>query len=206
LNFGKIDATGTSRPAKVTLVNRGSVAADLTSVSASAPFAVAQANDTCSGHTIVARGRCSFDLVFMPTTVVPSTGGSVNVTYNGTSPTVTLKGNGTAVALSFAKSRGLGTATAAALGKSTTIAIRNPSTVPVTFGTAILGGTNPGSFTITSDKCSSEVLASRSTCDIVVQFTPGIASSGRQTGILALGYTYGINSGSVSTNLAGTAK
>jgi hypothetical protein len=206
LNFGNVNATGTSKPKKVTLVNRGTVSADLVSVSATAPFAVAPASDTCSSHTVVAKGRCSFDLVFMPTSVAPSTGGSVDVIYNGTSPAVTLKGNGTAVTLSFPKSRGLGTATAGTAGKSSTVVIRNPSTVPVTFGTAVLGGTNPGSFGITGDQCSSEALAAKAKCDIVVQFTPGMAASGKQTATLSLGYTYGLNAGTVSTNLLGTAR
>lgn len=162
--------------------------------------------DACSSQTIAPKGKCSFSLMFTPTTVAKGISGSVDVTYNGTTPAVTLKGNGTAVALTFPKSRGLGAATAGTAGKSSTLAIRNPSTVPVTFGSAILGGTNPASFSITSDKCSIEVLASRSTCDIVVQFTPGIAATGKQTATLSLGYSYGSNAGSVSTNLVGTSK
>ena len=206
LNFGNVNATGTSKPRKVTLVNRGAVSAAIAGVSPTAPFAVAPGSDTCSRQTIAAKGRCTFSLVFMPTSVARGIGGSVDVTYNGTSPSMTLKGNGTAVALDFPKLRGLGAATAGTLGKSSTLAIRNPSTVPVTFATAMLGGTNPDSFSITSDNCSSEALAAKDRCDVVVQFSPGMAASGKQTGTLSLGYTYGSNAGNVSINLQGIAK
>jgi len=142
----------------------------------------------------------------MPTTVANVTGGSIDVTYNGSSPAVALRGNGTAVVLSAPRSRSLGAATPGESGKSVAIAVSNRNKVPVTLGTATLGGTDAASFKITNDSCSGQALAAKGKCSAEVQFTPAQNASGPQNASLSLGFTYGSNNGSVSTNLSGRVR
>ena len=95
LNFGEVAAPGTSKPKKVTLINKGSPAAHISNVSATAPFKIASAANTCSGQIIAPKKHCSFEVEFAPTSVGDVTDGSIDVTYNGASPAVALAGNGT---------------------------------------------------------------------------------------------------------------
>jgi uncharacterized repeat protein (TIGR03803 family) len=95
LNFGKVEAMKTSRPKKVTLRNRGGAAAVISGLTATAPFTIADETNFCSGSTVAPKKACSFEVEFAPITPGPVNDGSLNVTYNGTSPAIALKGNGT---------------------------------------------------------------------------------------------------------------
>jgi hypothetical protein len=88
-------APATSKAKKVTLTNKGTVGvgAQISTITATAPFTIAGGANTCSGQTIAPKKTCSFFVEFVPTTVGKETG-SIAVTYNGTSPAVVLKGNG----------------------------------------------------------------------------------------------------------------
>jgi uncharacterized repeat protein (TIGR03803 family) len=100
LNFSNVDATKTSKPKKVTLTNKGTFAAQISSVTATAPFTIAGGANTCTGESIAPKKKtCSFYVEFAPTTVGEVSGGSIEVTYNGTSPAIALKGNGIAIKL-----------------------------------------------------------------------------------------------------------
>jgi hypothetical protein len=86
LNFGNIDVPGTSKPKRVTLTNKGTLAAQISTVTATAPFTIAGGANTRSGETIAPKNTCSFYVEFAPTTVGEVSGGSIDVAYNGTSP------------------------------------------------------------------------------------------------------------------------
>ncbi len=207
LAFGNVDATGTSKPKKVELTNKGTVAAVIGSITASSPFVIAGGTDTCSGQSIAAKKKCTFDIEFAPATVADVTGGSIDVIYNGTSPAVHLQGNGIAAALKAPKSESFSAVAAGSTtGKPKNIEISNSSTVPVTLETAALGAPDPGSFTITSDECSGELIAPKGKCPVAIKFTPPGAASGAQTSTLSFGFTYGANTGNVSTALKSKVK
>ena len=63
LNLGSVDATGTSKSKKVSLANKGTIAAVIESVTATPPFVVAGGENTCSGQDyraeeeVLVRGR-----------------------------------------------------------------------------------------------------------------------------------------------------
>jgi hypothetical protein len=96
VNFGNIDTTETSKPKKVTLTNKGNVPAQISSVTATAPFSIAGGPNTCLGEAIALKKTCSFFVEFAPTAVANATG-AIDVTYDGTSPGVALAGNGIAM-------------------------------------------------------------------------------------------------------------
>jgi hypothetical protein len=207
LNFGKVDATGTSAAKRVTLTNRSTTtAATISNVTAAAPFAVVGGTDTCSGESIAPRRNCSVDIAFMPTTVAAVTDGSIDVTYNGSNPAVRLEGNGVAIAVSAPASKLLSPVASPNIGNPSTIEVFNPSTVAVSLGTAVLGGTDPASFRISSNQCSAMPLAAKARCSIGIEFAPINGATGLQRAILSMGFTYGANDGTVSTALVARAR
>ncbi|HTW87565.1 MAG TPA: choice-of-anchor D domain-containing protein [Candidatus Binataceae bacterium] len=206
LSFGKIDATGTSKPKKMTLTNKGTAPAVISGLTASSPFEAGVGKDTCSGQTVAPKKDCSFEVEFAPSTVASVSNGAINISYNGTSPAVTLKGDGIAVALVAPKAESFTAIAAGAIGAAKTIKIRNPATVPVTLGSAMLVGSDPGSFTISSDACSGQPLAPAHACKVTIRFTPTLAASGAQSSVLSYDFSYGANDGNVSTALNGKVK
>jgi len=128
------------------------------------------------------------------------------VSYNGTSPAVALEGDGVALTLKAPKSQSFAAVDAGMAGSPRKIEISNSSTVPVTLGTAALGGTDPGSFEIMSDQCSGRPLAAKGKCTVAVSFAPPGTASGAQSSMLSFGFTYGPNRGSVSTGLNSKVK
>ena len=149
---------------------------------------------------------CSFEVEFAPATPGVVSDQTIEVGYNGTSPAMSLSGTGIAVTLKAPKSESFTAVDAGVTGKAKNIELSNSSTVPVTLETAALGAPDPGSFTIASDGCSGQVLAPKSKCTVAVEFAPPGTASGTQTSTLSFGFTYGANSGSVSTALKSKVK
>jgi hypothetical protein len=206
INLGSVDATGTSKPKKVALTNKGTTAALIESVTAPPPFAIAGGKDTCSGQSIEPKKKCSFEVEFAPATPGAVSDQTIEVGYNGGSPAMSLSGTGIAVTLKAPKSESFTAVDAGVTGKAKNIELSNSSTVPVTLETAALGAPDPGSFTISSDGCSGQVLAPKGKCTVAVEFAPPGSASGTQTSTLSFGFTYGANSGSVSTALKSKVK
>ena len=206
LSFGKVDATGTSKAIKVTLANKGAVAANISNITASASFMIAATGNTCSGHTIAPKKTCSFEVEFTPATVENVTNGSIHVDYNGTSPAVTLTGEGIAVALKASTSLALPAQAPGTIGKARGLTLSNPNTVSVVLGSASRSGADAGSFKIASDTCSGHSLAAKGKCAIGLEFAPPANATGTQTATLSVGFTYGGNPGGASINLIGTIK
>ncbi len=205
INSGSIDATGTSKPKKVTLTNKGTIAAAIGSVTATTPFVIASGADTCSGKSIAAKKNCSFEVEFSPATPGAVTGGSIEVSYNGASPTISLGGTGIAVTLKAPSKQTFSPVAAGGTGKPKKIKISNPATVSVSLGIASVDATDPTAFTITANSCTG-ALASKGSCTITMEFTPGSSATGAQSATVGFGYTYGANTGSVSIPISGTVE
>jgi uncharacterized repeat protein (TIGR03803 family) len=205
LNFGDVVVTGTSKPIKVTLTNKGKVAAFISSVARNLPFTIAGGRNTCA-DSIAPKKTCSFYVEFAPTTIATVSGKSIYVTYNGTSPAVALAGNGIGVTLKAPKSASFPPTSPDSASKSKNIVFSNPSTVTVTFGTAVFGGSDPSSFRFAGDQCSGQPLAPKGKCSVGVEFAPPGNASGTQNATLSLGYTYGANNGIASVSLSGKVK
>ena len=63
----------------MTLSNKGTAAAVIGTVTATPPFEIGGGANNCSGQTIAAKKKCSFDVEFAPTTVTNVSGGSIEV-------------------------------------------------------------------------------------------------------------------------------
>ena len=205
LNFGIVNATGTSNVKKVALINRGPAVATIESVTATPPFAIV-GEDTCSGQSIAPKKRCSFAVEFLP--VVPNavSGGSINVTYNGANPAMSLNGIGVQVTLNAPSKETFSPVAAGRIGKPKKIKISNPATVSVNLGTTSIGGSDPTAFTITANTCTGALPSKPSNCTITMEFTPGSGVVGTQSATVGFSYTYGANTGIVSVPISGTVK
>ena len=122
LNLGSVDATGTSKPKKVALTNKGTIAAVIGSVTATPPFVVAGGENTCSGQTIEPKKKCSFEVEFAPATPGAVSDKTIEVGYNGASPAMSLSGTGIAVTLKAPKSESFTAVDAGVTGKAKNIA------------------------------------------------------------------------------------
>jgi hypothetical protein len=205
ISFGNVDATATSKPRKVTLTNKGTAAAVIESVTATFPFGVASGADTCSGKAIAAEKKCSFEVEFAPATPDAASGGSIDVTYNGASPAVSLSGNGMAVTLRAPSKETFSPVAAGGKGKSKKIKISNPATVSVSLGTTSVVGNDPTAFTISANTCTGPLAAKRD-CTITTKFTPGSGATGMQSATVGFSYTYGVNDGAVSVPVSGNVR
>ncbi len=134
IKFGNVDATGTSKPEKVTLTNKGTTAAVIGSVTATPPFVVAGGENTCSGQSIEPKKKCSFEVEFAPATPGAVSNATIEVAYNGASPAMSLSGTGIAVTLNAPSKETFSSVAAGATGKAKKIKISNPATVSVNLG------------------------------------------------------------------------
>jgi kumamolisin len=95
VNFGKVQASSSSKAHKVSIANKGTVDAMVRSVIVPTGFAIASGTDLCSGHTVSPKKSCTLMVEFSPS-VPGATAGSVSVPYNGGTATVSVSGTGTA--------------------------------------------------------------------------------------------------------------
>ncbi len=205
LSFGSVDATAISKPKKVTLSNKGTNAAVIETVTATPPFEIAGGANTCSGQSIAEKKKCSFEVEFSPAIPGIVSDQTIEVTYNGTSPAISLSGTGIALALKAPSKETFSPVAAGAIGKSKKIKISNPATVSVSLGTTGISGDDPTAFTITANTCTG-TLAAKGNCTITMEFTPKTGATGAQSATAGFSYTYGANTGAVSIPISGTVK
>ena len=206
LNLGSVDATGTSKSKKVSLTNKGTIAAVIGSVTATPPFVVAGGENTCSGQTIAPKKKCSFEVEFAPATPGAVSDQTIEVGYNGASPAMNLSGNGIAVTLKAPSKETFSSVAAGTSGKAKKIKISNPATVSVNLATTSVVGTDSGAFTITANTCTVTLKAKPGNCTITMEFAPKSGATGTQSATVGFSYTYGANAGVVSIPISGTVK
>jgi len=205
VNFGNVDATGTSRAHRVTIINKGAVNAMIGTLTVPTGFVIVPGSDLCSGQTIVTKKSCTVSLEFTPS-ALGSASGVLTFSYNGANnASVSLSGNGTAVALRKPATVVFAPVAPGSLGRAKPVTILNPSaTATVVLSAAAL----TGPYTPTIDTCSGATLAPHGRCAISLEFSPPSGSTLKQSmpGSLNFDYTYGSNPGSAPVTLTGTVK
>ncbi|MGB9235601.1 MAG: choice-of-anchor tandem repeat GloVer-containing protein, partial [Terriglobales bacterium] len=177
LSFGNEALNGTSAAKTVTVTNTGSATLDISSVTASAHFAISA--NTC-GATLAVKKNCKVSVTFTPTAAGKLTG---TLTFTDNAPNspqaVALLGTGIAPAAltpataTYAKQK-VGTTSAAK-----TFTLTNDQTAALT-GIAI---STSGDFAVSAKTCTTS-LASKAKCTISVTFTP--TATGTRTGKLSV--------------------
>jgi len=205
INFGNVNASGTSKAHRVTIVNKGGFDATIGMLSISSGYAIVSGTDTCSGQTIVNKKSCTVSIEFTPSTP-GSAPGTLTIPYNGTAPaTVNLSGNGTAVVLRKPAAVNFAAQPAGTTSRARNVVIMNPSTT----ATVVLSPTSlSGPFTTSSDTCTGATLAPHARCMVSLVFSPPDNSPSKTPipGDLNYNFTYGVNPGSAPVTLSGMVK
>ena len=165
LDFGSQIVNTTSAGQTVTMTNTGNTTLNITSISASAQYAIA--GSTC-GSTLAAAANCSFNVKFTPTQT-GTVSGSVIVADNGypNPQTVSLTGVGSqGVAALNPTSLNFGVQLLNTPSAPQNVTLTNTGTAPITINSI----TNLTSFTQTNT-CGSSVAVGAS-CTITVIFKP----------------------------------
>ena len=165
LSFSSTVAGNTSAAKTVTLTNNQAVALSITSIAASAPFAVA--SNTC-GTSVAAGARCTVGVTFSPT-AVGSASGTLTFTDSAvTSPqTVSLSGAGSAPVTFSASSINFSTVTVGTTSPARTVTMTNHLSGALTI-TTVNASTG---FNVASNTCGTSIAAGAS-CTIGVTFSP----------------------------------
>ena len=124
-------------------------------------------SNTCVG-TFTGPAQCSVGL-----TLTPAGGGarSGQLSVLSTSVPLTINLTGTGAAVTFSPtSLKMGSVTVGSSSTLQTLTVNILGNRAASFGTVTIGGTNPGDFSIASDTCSGQVVAT--TCSVAVVFTP----------------------------------
>lgn len=195
LSFNTTVVGATSSARTVTLTNQQTVALSMTSVAASAGFAVA--SDTC-GASVGAGANCTIGVTFSPAAVGSATGTLTITDSAANSPqTVNLSGTGSAPVTFSASSLNFGTVKVGMTSSAKTVTITNRQSVALSLsGVAASAG-----FTVSSNTCGSSIAAG-SNCTVAATFAPTVA--GAATGTLT--FTDSAATSPQSIGLSGTGQ
>jgi sugar lactone lactonase YvrE len=190
LNFGSVAMNVQSPPQTLTLTNNNPVALTVGTITISAPSPFAEGVDTCSGITLTANGgACTVTVTFTPTAAqsYPSGALTIPLTYNSgmtlQPATVQLTGTGTAPTSALApNSLNFGTVVDGT-GPSTsqTATLSNTGSGPLSV-TSIAVSAGSG-FTLAGGTCGTpsfltpSTLPAKSSCSILVTFSPTAVQS-----------------------------
>ena len=206
VTFGSTNLSATSAAQTVTVINSGTAALTIASITISGANSSDFAETNTCASSVAAGGSCTIAVTFTPRAAGSRTA-TLTVTDNagnvsGSTQTASLAGTGVGVPTAGVSPASL-TFPATALGLSAaaqTVTLTNSGTAPLTINTIIIGGTNSGDFAETTN-CGASLAVSAS-CSISVTFTP--AAAGTRTASLYVIDNSG-NSGSTQTvALSGT--
>ena len=183
--------------------NTGSSSLKITAIATSDTTQFPIASDACKGVTLATGADCLIAVAFKPTATGTITG-AITVTDTASNSPQTLPLSGTGViptaslsgtALTFA-SQGVGSTSA-----SQSVTLSNTGTGTLLISSVVLGGTDPGDYTLTNS-CGSS-LAAAAHCTLSVTFTPKAA--GTRTATITITDNSGLVTGATQTiNLTGT--
>jgi hypothetical protein len=191
-NFANQRKGTTSAAATVTVTNVGGASVTLAAATP-VTFAGANAGDfataagtTCTGGAVLAAsgGACSIMITFTPSTAGAETA-TVNVAFQGATPTATDTLNGTGVFPAVTITPNplpFGNQLVAATSAALTATLKNTGTDTLNLAAAnalVLGGANAGDFAVVAGTTcvNSAVIAVNGTCLINVTFTPALAGA-----------------------------
>ncbi len=178
LTFSSQTTGMTSASQPVTLTNSGSSVLSVTSISVGGNF---RQTNNC-GTSLAAGKSCTINVTFAPTTAGSLTGTLSVADNSANSPqTVSLSGTGVAApavslsptSLTFS-SQAVGTTSAA---QAVTVTNSGGANLTFSVGAVSVSGADGADFSISSDTCSGQTIASNKTCAVATTFKPSIAGS-----------------------------
>lgn len=172
LTFGPQQVNRTSPAQKVTLMNTGSVALGITSLTLTGTNNGDFVQTNTCGTFVAVGSSCTISVIFTPTAAGARTA-SVSITDNATgSPqVVALTGTGLAPAATFsAISESFGNQVVGTTSAAKTVTLTNTGNATLNLTSTAITGTNPRDFAQTNT-CGTSVAAGKN-CTISITFTP----------------------------------
>src|SRR6267143_1889177 len=174
LSFSSQVAGTTSTARNITLQSTGTGPLQGASITVTAPFS--QTNN-CTG-SIAPAASCTIQVTFAPT-VVGSASGTVTITDNAGTQTVSLIGSGSAPVSLSSTRLSFGTLAVGDTSPARTVTVTNRQNVALSFSSITVSGP----FAVASNTCVADIAAGAS-CAIGVAFSPD--ALGSATGVLTL--------------------
>lgn len=171
LDFGDVPVgTSTTRPVAVTNNGGGTLAIGAVTPSGDGYSLI---SNGCAGAQLTAGQSCDLTIGFDSTVVGPANG-SLTVMSNDpdqqTPTPVALTANGTQPAVGFSGNAAFN-ADKGTTSAPQTITVSNTGTGPLSITGVSLGGTDPGSFAISTDGCSGQTIPAGGSCGVALTFT-----------------------------------
>ena len=157
--------------------------------------------DTCAGVALLPAASCNIDVGFTPTSAGAKTATLTVDGTHGNTTSAALSGTGLIPAtLSIAPAtRDFGALVAGAASAPVSFTVTNAGEVPSGNLASVLGGAEPGEFSVISNGCAGSALGAGGRCTIDVRFTP--SSPGAKLASLTVAATPG---GAPMASLTGT--
>lgn len=212
LTFGNQPVSTTSTSQTVTLLNDGTYALTINSVTSSAPSEFTIQSNNCTGSLAVSTS-CTVAITFTPQAAGTRNANLVftdnNNAVNLSQQTVGLVGTGAAGVVSLAIAPAtFGNQQIGTTSGPSTVTLSNLGNGPLTIASVTKSGVNAGDFSVTGNTCpiSPAMLAISASCTVTLTFTPGPGAPGLRAATL----TFTDNNNSVvgsqqSVALTGTA-
>ena len=178
LTFSSQTVSTTSAAQQVNVQNGGSVTAVLNNFSITGSNAgdFAISANTC-GATLAASASCVVSLTFSPSaTGTRSASLQITDSASNSPQTVLLSGTATPASLTITSSIAFATQGVGTTSSGQLATVQNAGPLAISLSGISLGGANPSDFAISTTTCGSS-LASGSSCQIVVTFTPLAAAT-----------------------------
>ncbi|MGD0693506.1 MAG: choice-of-anchor D domain-containing protein [Terriglobia bacterium] len=197
LNFGSQAVATTSAAKTVTLTNNLSSALTISGITTTGDFAE---TDTCDG-SVPAKGKCTINVTFTPTTTGTRTGTLTVADNASNSPqTVSLTGTGVVQVVLSPTSLTFGGQKVGTTSAAKTVTLTNNLSTALAMSGITFSGANPDDFAQTNN-CGAGVPA-KSKCTISVTFTPTAIGTRAAT----LNVNDSANNSPQTVTLAGTGK
>ncbi|OYT99266.1 MAG: hypothetical protein CFE40_05195 [Burkholderiales bacterium PBB1] len=185
LAFGNQTQSTTSTARNVTLTNAGTAALTISSITASAPFAI---SGTTCGASLAAAASCTVSVTFSPT-ALGAASGSVSLTSNaaGSPHSVGLSGTGVVASPVLAwnpttSTVSFGSLTVGDPATTQTVTLLNQGPGAVTLSGFTLAGGHAADYAVSGGTCAvNGSLTQGASCFLTLAFNPGAAGSRNAT-------------------------
>ncbi len=187
VTFGDVNLAQAGGPQTATVSNRSSGALAIGSVKLAGADAgdFSLASDGCNGQTLAPNGACTIKVQFAPAAVGALSAMLTIGQARGHVQEVALSGIGvTKVVAQVTSSLSFGNEPYEQTTGAQTVTVSSRGSAALTVEPGTLEGPDAGDFAIASDACSSETVASGSSCSVSVTFTP--KAVGHLTATLAI--------------------
>ncbi len=202
VDFGSANVGSVSGPAALNVVNAGTLAAPISSITISTGDFVME-NNGCDGITLAPNASCAVTVHFAPGSAGPKAATFTATSSNTATASASLTGTGALPpGLTISPtSKNFGSVAERGSSPPSVFTVTNTGSAPQAITSVELTGAQSGDFALDPDTCGSAVVAGGGTCTVKVAFQP--AGAGARTAKLVVKSDANL---SVTATLRGTGQ